>query len=313
MGPTASGKTALAMALCDTLPCDIISVDSALVYRGMNIGTAKPSEAELRAYPHRLVNIIDPAEAYSAAQFRRDALVHMAEITAKGRVPLLVGGTMLYFKALLEGLADIPESDPALRVAISIEAEKRGWPAMHEELTEVDPELAATIHPQHSQRISRALEVYRQTGKTMTEWRAAQRREPFPYNVAKLAIAPTERSTLHARIETRLAQMFADGFEDEVRALYARGDLHPDLPSVRAVGYRQVWEYLDSEAQNAGSGDYDAMRAKCAAATRQLAKRQFTWLRSWEGVESLIYDSGNIPADRALAAIFHALPEFNRL
>ena len=312
MGPTASGKTALAMALCDRLPCDIISVDSALIYKGMDIGTAKPTKSELAAYPHRLVDIVDPSESYSAAQFRKDALSHMAEISASGRIPLLVGGTMLYFKSLLEGLADMPESDPAIRAAVSIEAEQKGWPAMHQLLSEVDPALAETIHPQHSQRIGRALEVYRQTGKTMTEWRAAQRSEPFPYSVVKLAIAPSERQVLHKRIERRLDQMFADDFESEVRALRARGDLHLDLPSIRAVGYRQVWEYLD-EIDAAGESNYQSMREKCAAATRQLAKRQFTWLRSWQGVENLTYDSGILPTDKALEVIFHAHPQISAL
>ena len=307
MGPTASGKTDLAMWLCERLPCEIISVDSALVYKGMDIGTAKPTRAELKKYPHRLVDIVDPAEPYSAARFRKDALRHMQEIHASGRIPLLVGGTMLYFKALIDGLADIPEIDPAIRKALETEAIDKGWPAMHAELAAVDPQLAETIHPNHSQRISRALEVWRQTGRSMSDWRAEQSDQPLPWRLCQLALLPDDRAELHARIDLRLQRMFDQGFIDEVKSLRSRSDLHLDLPSMRAVGYRQVWEYLDEV--EAGGGDFANMQAKCAAATRQLAKRQLTWLRGWQGVQSLIVNSGNMPSNRALAVISDTLPE----
>ncbi len=286
MGPTASGKTELALRLCDRLPCDIISVDSALVYRGMDIGTAKPDADTLARYPHRLVDICDPAEAYSAAQFRRDALAAMAEIHARGRIPLLVGGTMLYFKALRDGLADMPASDPALRAAIESEAQANGWPALHAELAQVDPEAAAAIHPNHSQRIARALEVYRASGRPISQWWAQQASEAPPFRALQFAIAPRERAVLHRRIEQRLQQMFDGGFIDEVRELYARGDLNTDMPSVRAVGYRQVWQLLSGEL------DESEAFARALAATRQLAKRQFTWLRRWPDLHWLHPEDG---------------------
>ncbi len=282
MGPTASGKTALALEIARHYPCEIISVDSALVYRGMDIGTAKPSAAELAQVPHHLIDILDPAEAYSAADFRRDALRLIGDIRARGRVPLLVGGTMLYFRVLLEGIADMPPANPVVREAIAGEAARLGWPALHAELARVDPITAAKIHPQHSQRIQRALEVFRSTGRPMSafhaEGQAAQSRraaEDESFNWVQLAVAPLERRVLHERIAQRFDAMLVAGFVDEVAALRRRGDLHPDLPSMRAVGYRQVWEYL------AGNSTYDEMREKGIAATRQLAKRQLTWLRSW--------------------------------
>ncbi|MDO2948429.1 tRNA (adenosine(37)-N6)-dimethylallyltransferase MiaA [Aeromonas simiae] len=277
MGPTASGKTDLAMALTRALPCDIISVDSALIYRGMDIGTAKPSQAELAAAPHRLIDILDPAQSYSAADFRRDALREMADIAGRGRIPLLVGGTMLYFKALLEGLSPLPSADPQVRRQLEDEAARLGWQALHDELKRIDPVAGARIHPNDPQRLSRALEVYRISGKTLTELTLIQG-EALPYRVSQFAIAPEERGELHRRIELRFDLMLAGGFEQEVRQLYQRGDLTPDLPSIRCVGYRQMWDYL------AGEVGYDEMRYRGIVATRQLAKRQMTWLRGWPDV-----------------------------
>lgn len=288
MGPTASGKTDLAIELCQALPCDIISVDSALIYRGMDIGTAKPSADELRLAPHRLIDILDPALSYSAADFCRDALREMAEIAGRGRIPLLVGGTMLYFKALLEGLSPLPSADPAIRAEIEEEAQRLGWQALHDELVRIDPVAGARIHPNDPQRLSRALEVYRISGKTLTELTRVQG-EGLPYRVHQFAIAPADRSLLHERIERRFDLMLAQGFEEEVRALRARGDLTPDLPSIRCVGYRQMWDYL------AGELEYDEMRYRGIVATRQLAKRQMTWLRGWPDVTWLgSGESGNL-------------------
>jgi tRNA dimethylallyltransferase len=285
MGPTAAGKTDLALELARVLPCELISVDSALIYRGMDIGTAKPDKATLAEFPHRLIDIRDPAESYSAAEFRADALAAMAEISSRGRIPLLVGGTMLYFKALLEGLADMPGADPHVRAELEARALVEGWDALHRELQSVDPESAARIHPNDPQRLVRALEVYRVSGLSMTGHRqrqAAQNRVmgesgagQLPYTVAHIAIAPAQRQMLHGRIAQRFQLMLEQGFVDEVERLRQRSDLHPGLPSIRAVGYRQVWDYLEgnlSEAQ---------MRERGIIATRQLAKRQFTWLRSW--------------------------------
>ncbi|WP_283788429.1 tRNA (adenosine(37)-N6)-dimethylallyltransferase MiaA [Bermanella sp. WJH001] len=281
MGPTASGKTALACALYDELPCELISVDSALVYKDMNIGTAKPTAQELAQYPHHLIDIRDPSEPYSAADFREDVLRVMADVTARGNIPVLVGGTMLYFKFLLEGAADLPEADETVRKQIEEEALEKGWPAIHEQLAQVDPESAARLNPNDPQRVQRALEVYRVTGKTLTELWAQQQQKSIPYQVVQFAICPKERKTLHERIEQRFEQMLKDGFVDEVRALYQRDDLHENLPAIRAVGYRQVWEYLD------GQLSYDDMIFKGVVATRQLAKRQVTWLRSWENLHWL--------------------------
>lgn len=291
MGPTASGKTDLALELARVLPCDLISVDSALVYRGMDIGTAKPSKAVLEAFPHRLVDILDPADSYSAADFRRDALQAMAQSTARGRIPLLVGGTMLYFRALLDGLADMPGADPAVRQALEAQLASEGLGALHAELAQVDPVSAARIHPNDPQRIIRALEVYRAGGVSMTDLRARQIAEKglpgasaqpqLPYTVASLAIAPAQRSLLHSRIAQRFEQMLEQGFVDEVRQLRDREDLHPGLPSIRAVGYRQVWEHLDGGLTAA------EMKERGIIATRQLAKRQFTWLRGWQDLHWL--------------------------
>ncbi len=275
MGPTASGKTDLAIALRQTLPVEVISVDSALIYKGMDIGTAKPSQAELALAPHRLIDILDPAESYSAMNFRADALKEMADITASGRIPLLVGGTMLYYKALIEGLSPLPSADPNIRAEIEQRAEQQGWAALHQELLKIDPVAGTRINPNDSQRINRALEVFYITGKTMTELTAEQG-ESLPYDVLQFAIAPQERAVLHERIEQRFHKMIALGFEEEVKKLYARSDLHIDLPSIRCVGYRQMWEYLQ------GDISLDEAIFKGICATRQLAKRQITWLRSWQ-------------------------------
>ncbi len=280
MGPTASGKTALAIELCQRLPVEIISVDSALIYRGMDIGTAKPDAVELALAPHRLIDILDPSVAYSAADFRRDALAAMTDITAQGKIPLLVGGTMMYFKALLEGLSPLPSADPEIRAQIEARAAQDGWQVLHDELSRIDPVAGARIHPNDPQRLSRALEVYYISGKTMTELTETAG-ENLPFNAYQFAIAPADRKILHQRIEMRFQMMLNAGFEDEVRALYQRGDLHPDLPSIRCVGYRQMWSYL------AGEISYDDMVYRGICATRQLAKRQLTWLRGWEGVHWL--------------------------
>lgn len=283
MGPTASGKTALAMSLRQRFPVELISVDSALIYRGMDIGTAKPTAEELAQAPHRLIDIRDPAESYSAADFRADALREMAAITAEGKIPLLVGGTMLYFKALLEGLSPLPAADPEVRAQIEKQAQELGWEALHRQLQQVDPISAARIHPNDPQRLSRALEVFLISGKTLTELTKISG-ETLPYNVQQFAIAPATREQLHQRIALRFEQMMAAGFEAEARALFERGDLHTDLPSVRCVGYRQMWSYLEGEI------GYDEMVYRGICATRQLAKRQMTWLRGWESVHWLDSD-----------------------
>jgi len=301
MGPTASGKTDLAIEICRALPCDIVSVDSAMIYRGMDIGTAKPSQAELAAAPHRLIDICDPADTYSAADFRKDALAEMSGITARGRIPLLVGGTMMYFKALLQGMSDLPSADPELRKQLENQANQEGWGALYSELREKDPVAAELIHPNNRQRLLRAIEVMRLTGKPISElwqktetgsadnsggedytyftrWQADES-PTLPYTVIQLAIAPSERRILHDRIQRRFRAMLEAGFLDEVRRLMGRGDLHPDLPSMRCVGYRQAWSYL------AGDFDRQALEDKGVAATRQLAKRQLTWLRKWSGLD----------------------------
>lgn len=274
MGPTASGKSALAMELVRHLPCDIISVDSALVYRGMDIGTAKPTASELVQAPHRLIDILDPIESYSAADFRRDALREMAQIAAAGRIPLLVGGTMLYYKALLEGLSPLPEAEPQVRAGIEQEAASLGWQALHDELCRIDPVSGARIHPNDPQRLSRALEVFRVSGKSLTEL-TQQQGEPLPYRTLQFVIAPSDRAWLRERIAVRFDTMLTQGFEAEVAGLLRRGDLNPSLPSIRCVGYRQMWDYLT------GALSYDEMRYRGIVATCQLAKRQMTWLRGW--------------------------------
>ncbi len=274
MGPTASGKTDLAVELVRALPCDIVSVDSAMIYRGMDIGTAKPGPEVLAVAPHRLIDILDPAQSYSTARFRSDALREMAAISAQGRIPLLVGGTMLYFRALQQGLARLPDADPDLRRSLLDEAQRVGWAAMHERLARLDPESAARIHPNDPQRIQRALEVQAITGEAMsTLIRASQQARP-PYRLLKLVRSPQDRQVLHERIERRFHAMLEQGLLEEVQALAARPDLSPDLPSMRCVGYRQVLKYLWGECT------YDDMFRRGVEATRQLAKRQLTWLRA---------------------------------
>ena len=288
MGPTASGKTALAIELVENYNCEIISVDSALVYKDMDIGTAKP-DAELQARaPHRLIDLIDPAEAYSAAMFREDALREMADITAKGKVPLLVGGTMMYFKFLRDGAALLPKADESVRQKLLAEGEEFGWPHMHAKLAEVDPVSAQRLKPMDSQRIQRALEVFEVSGKTLTQFWAEQDEQPLPYEVVSFAVMPKERKTLHKRIAQRYQIMMKQGFVDEVKKLFDRGDLHEELPSIRCVGYRQVWQYLKGEI------DYDEMVERGIIATRQLAKRQVTWLRSWPDLNWLDTEDPNL-------------------
>ncbi|HMV92101.1 MAG TPA: tRNA (adenosine(37)-N6)-dimethylallyltransferase MiaA [Thauera aminoaromatica] len=285
-GPTASGKSALAQAFAAQLGrVEIVSVDSAQVYRGMDIGTAKPGAAERAACPHHLIDILDPAEAYSAARFAADAQRIVGEIRARGALPLLVGGTMLYFKALREGLDPLPEADPALRAALDAEAAERGWPALHAELARLDPEAAARLEPGDAQRIQRALEIVRLTGRPLADSYAKKEDDPLPCRLLPIALAPSDRGALHARIEERFDAMLHAGLVDEVRQLRARYRLDPSMPSMRCVGYRQVWEYLD------GGTGYDELRFKGVAATRQLAKRQLTWQRqfreTWPGFVEL--------------------------
>lgn len=275
MGPTASGKTDLAIKLAQQCRCEIISVDSALIYKGMDIGTAKPTAEEQALAAHFLVDIIDPKESYSAGSFRDDALRLMHEIVERGNTPLLVGGTMLYYKALVEGLSPLPSADPVIRAAIEQQVQATSWQALHDELNIIDPVSAQRIHVNDPQRLARAIEVYRITGKSMTELTEIKS-DPIPFNIKQFAIAPSEKSVLHNRIEQRFDLMLSSGFEQEVRGLYERGDLHIDLPSMRCVGYRQMWEYIE------GKLDYQEMRFRGVVATRQLAKRQMTWLRGWK-------------------------------
>jgi tRNA dimethylallyltransferase len=288
MGPTASGKTDLAIALAEARDCELVSVDSALVYRGLDIGAARPD------YPHHLVDIRDPAQAYSAADFAADAGRLVEEISARGRTPLLVGGTMLYFKAFLEGLAQMPAADPAIRREIEAQAAAHGWPWLHAQLAQVDPEAAARIHPNHSQRLGRALEVYRASGIPLSQWQRGEPPQALPgerYRVLQLAICPVDRAVLHRRIAARFGQMMAAGLLAEVEALYRRGDLTPELPAIRAVGYRQLWQYLDGECS------LEEAVQRAIAATRQLAKRQLTWLRKWPDLRWLHTDAdGNLLA-----------------
>jgi tRNA dimethylallyltransferase len=274
-GPTASGKSAASVLIAQHVPVEIISVDSALVYRGMDIGTAKPTRAELAQVPHHLIDIIDPAQSYSAAQFVHDATRLIAEITARGKLPLLVGGTMLYFKALLGGIDDLPSANPAVRAQLDAQATALGWPAMHAKLATLDPVTAARLSPNDSQRIQRALEVYISTGKTLAAHHLIAQAAPKNIvNTPLISLEPADRAWLHQRIAQRFELMLQSGLLDEVKALRARGDLHLDLPSVRCVGYRQTWEMLD------GVFPTSELQERCVAATRQLAKRQITWLRS---------------------------------
>ena len=293
MGPNASGKTDLAIELAGLRDCELVSVDSALVYRGLDIGSAKPD------YPHHLVDIRDPSEVYSAADFVGDASRLAADITARGKTPLLVGGTMLYFRALLQGLASMPAADPLIRRGIEELAARHGWAHVHALLAEVDPDSAARIHPNHSQRLSRALEVYRVSGVTLTAWHARQKRSgsgPLGgYRVVQMAICPQDRAVLHQRIARRFELMMAAGLLDEVRRLKLRGDLSEDLPAIRAVGYRQLWQHL------AGECSLDEAIAKAIAATRQLAKRQLTWLRKWPDLGWIYTDSAGNLLDQGLS------------
>jgi tRNA dimethylallyltransferase len=285
MGPTAAGKTPLAVEIVKRLHCEIISVDSALIYRGMDIGTAKPSPDVLKIAPHRLINFLDPSEHYSAGQFRKDALHEIEDIIAHHHIPLLVGGTMMYFRALQKGLATLPPRDTKLRAALSGRAEREGWEVLHQALATVDPEAGKRIYPRDTQRIQRALEVFMLTGKTISEWQSQDTSPLSKYRVINIAITPSDRAILHTRIAQRFEQMLKEGFVEEVRHLYERGDLTPDLPSIRSVGYRQAWDYLS------GKVSYEEMCEKAVAATRQLAKRQLTWLRSWP--ELKWYDSAD--------------------
>lgn len=282
MGPTACGKTAVAVRLVEEFPFEIVSVDSALVYRGLDIGSGKPDAATLARAPHRLVDIRDPAEPYSAADFRSDAIAAIRDILARGKVPLLVGGTMLYFRVLRDGLADMPPAVPELREKILEEARREGWPALHRRLQQVDPEAAARIHANDPQRLQRALEVYEATGRPLSELQQAGRQGPDPELPCKLlflGMIPEDRAVLHERIATRFHAMLEEGLVEEVRRLHERGDLSASLPAIRSVGYRQVWEYLE------GQVDHGTMVNRAIAATRQLAKRQLTWLRSWKELQ----------------------------
>jgi len=274
MGPTASGKTALALEIANHFPVEIISVDSALVYREMDIGTSKPTLDIRKKIPHYLIDICEPTEAYSAAQFRNDALEKMAEIVERGNTPLLVGGTMLYYRALSEGLSDLPSADPDVRARLEQMLVEKGSAALHQRLQKIDPEAAQKIHPNDPQRLQRAIEVFEISGKPISEWWKEQKQQKPPYDFLKYALNTRERSVLHQRIEKRFIEMLEEGFVAEIEKLRARGDLHLDRPSMRAVGYRQVWQYLDGEYS------YDEMVHKGIVATRQLAKRQLTWLRS---------------------------------
>jgi tRNA dimethylallyltransferase len=285
MGPTASGKTELAIRLATECDCEIISVDSALIYKQMDIGTAKPTIKELNKAPHALVNIIDPLDAYSAGDFRDDAIRLMLDITKRGKTPLLVGGTMLYYKALVDGLSPLPSADVVIREALEKEALQFGWQHLHDQLSEIDPVSAKRIHVNDPQRLSRAIEVFQISGKSMTELTQIKS-DPLPYNFQQFAIAPTEKKVLHERIERRFNLMLESGFEQEVERLRERGDLHLDLPSMRCVGYRQMWEYMD------GKMDHQEMIFRGVVATRQLAKRQMTWLRGWKSPITWL-ESGN--------------------
>lgn len=288
MGPTASGKTDIAMGLREHLPVDIISVDSAQVYRQMNIGSAKPDPETLKQHPHRLIDIRDPVEAYSAGDFLKDAKTQMDEITAAGRIPLLVGGTMLYFKVLLEGLAELPPGNQVIRDELQGRAEKSGWPSLHEELKRIDPKVAARLHPNHSQRIQRALEVYLITGSSLSELQSLSKGKGIQdeYQLTQLALVSNNRSLLHERIAKRFHLMMERGFESEVKALYQRGDLAATSTAMRSAGYRQLWDYCD------GLLSIEEAVERGIIASRQLAKRQITWLRNWPNAREILVDNG---------------------
>lgn len=288
MGPTASGKTDLAIALRGHLPVELINVDSAQVYTGMDIGTAKPDRQALDLAPHRLISFRDPAQAYSAADFAADAKREMEDIVSAGRIPLLVGGTMLYFKVLLEGLSDLPEADQGIRDAIQQRADRDGWPSVHRELQRVDAVTAESLHPNHSQRIQRALEVYQLTGRPLSELQASTGGGiQEHYDIRQFALIPNNRQLLHKRIESRFYSMMDQGFEAEVEKLYRRGDLQASLPAIRSVGYRQLWDYFE------GNCDLSEAIERGIVATRQLSKRQQTWLRNWSNCEQIAVDNDN--------------------
>lgn len=288
LGPTASGKSDLAMKLTSHLPVELVSVDSALVYRDMNIGTAKPDAEILRQYPHHLVDIRNPDEVYSAADFRSEVLTLMSAISERGNIPLLVGGTMLYFKVLIEGIASMPAADSAIREKIVREAETGGWQKVHQRLAEVDPESAARIHPNDPQRLQRALEIWELTGESMTQLHKKQQNlVSLPFSVCQLAIIPSDRADLHRIIAARFEQMIKDGFIEEVEHLREKYDLNAELPSIKSVGYRQVWQFLEGEV------DRKAMQERAIIATRQLAKRQFTWLRGWSNLKEIPFPEVN--------------------
>jgi len=295
-GPTASGKSAVARAIAQKWPCEIINVDSAIIYRGMDIGTAKPSHEERRSVQHHLLDILDPLESYSAAAFRHDALLCVEEIRARGRLPVLVGGTMLYFKALREGLNDLPTADPEIRKELELQAAALGWPAMHAALSLIDPATAARLSPNDSQRIQRALEIWHISGKTMSALLSAPAQTDKPLATVTLSLEPTERSNLHQRIALRFDQMLEEGLVEEIQMLRSRGDLHTDLPSIRCVGYRQYWSMLEGDVTPAQA------REQAIAATRQLAKRQLTWLRSLSDRITVQADSYET-TDQAIAIV----------
>ncbi|OGT22559.1 MAG: tRNA (adenosine(37)-N6)-dimethylallyltransferase MiaA [Gammaproteobacteria bacterium RIFCSPHIGHO2_02_FULL_42_13] len=288
MGPTGAGKSRLAFELVERFPFEIISVDSAMVYRDMNIGTAKPTPEELKKAPHRLIDIRDPGERYSVGEFRYDALCEINSIFANKKIPFLVGGTMLYFKALQEGLSNLPGANPKIREEIVDQAKQLGWPALHKKLTQLDPTAAKRIHKNDSQRIQRALELVETSQQSVSSLYAKSPCEPLSYKTINIGLIPEDRAWLHRRIEQRFDAMLQEGFVDEVKKLYARGDLTNDFPSMRSVGYRQVWDYLD------GKYDFDTMREKAIIATRQLAKRQLTWLRGWSNLHNLRAESASL-------------------
>lgn len=313
MGPTASGKTDAAIYLAEQRACEIISVDATLVYRGMDIGSAKPDLVVRERVPHHLIDIRDPATPYSVAEFRQDALRLMSDITARGRIPLLVGGTMLYFKILRDGMAELPQTSPQVRADILEEAALKGWPAMHTKLAAIDPQTASTLHPNHSQRIGRALEVHAMTGHTLSALRASQAVQPLPYRLLQLALMPEDRDGLNRRICQRFDRMMEGGFLSEVESLYQRGDLSLELPALRAVGYRQAWEYLCGRYPSSGKGfvgvnlTREQMIERAKIASCQLAKRQLTWLRSWPDLQSVTIevgdDAGAVVGERCLRAV----------
>lgn len=301
-GPTASGKSAIARTIAQQWPCEIINVDSATIYRGMDIGTAKPTRQERATISHHLLDILDPLKSYSAAAFRRDALVCVQQIRARGRLPLLVGGTMLYFKALREGLNDLPSANAELRKELEAHAAQRGWPAMHAWLREIDPVTAARLSPNDSQRIQRALEIWHLSGQPMSELLSAPQQSDQPLATMTLSLEPVQRGNLHERIAFRFDEMLKEGLVEEVRTLRARGDLHIDLPSVRCVGYRQLWSMLEGETT------LDQAREQAIAATRQLAKRQLTWLRSLPDRLTVEADAPDA-LERALTIVAHLIDE----